>query len=89
MKKAELKNLRMDFSLAYSTTVDTYLSDEDIDIIVEELEDFYQCRIEEIPKDKVDDAIRDYIYDNFSSNICSNLRDNGDLMIDIWNNEQF
>lgn len=88
MRKSKLKNLTIDCSLISSITVSTYLTDEDIDIIVKELEDFYQCRIEEIPVYAVHDAIREYLYDNFSSDIYSDLRDNGDLMIDIWNNEQ-
>lgn len=88
MRKADIKSLRMDCSLASSIAVDAYLVDEDIDIIVKELEDFYECRIEEIPVDKVHDHVREYIYDNFSSDVCSDLRENGDLMIDIWNSEQ-
>lgn len=87
MRKDDIKKLKIDYTLTRTLDITEYLSDDDFEVIIDDLEDYYQCKFWEIPQDVVYDAIREYLYNSYDYDMCKDLFDEGELNIELWKPE--
>ena len=87
MKKDDLKNLRLDASLKMSVRLTDYI--QNFTDIIDDLEEFYQCKFEELPEATILDCISAYLHENLEIDLIDDLSNEGDLEIDVWNPELF
>lgn len=87
MKKEEISNLKVQIVAEATLPILRILDKDDLDILIEELEEHYECKFHEIPQEDVFNAIRELILDDSFTDLPDILQHDGDLEVNIWKNE--
>lgn len=83
MTLEDIKDLEIDLELNCYLSLKRILDEDDLNIIIESLEDYYGKNISDLSNREVESAVYDYLYDN--DDIVRNaLLEEGDLTITLF-----
>lgn len=65
MIKEDIKNLKVEVTLTNRFRLRDFMDEDDLNILINELEDYYNKNLSEIPDPVIREAIHDFLYDNY------------------------
>lgn len=65
MIKEDIKNLKVEVTLTDYFKLMSFMDEDDLDILIEGLEDYYNKDLSKISDSEIKDAIYDFLYDNY------------------------
>lgn len=88
MRKEEISNLKVQIVAEATLPILSILDKNDLEVLVEELEEYHECKFHEISQEDVFSAIRELIMDDPFTDLPDILQHDGDLEVNVWNSEQ-